>query len=84
MIELDLSENEARLMWCRLIRARKIAKQAMDDENPCSLAYAFSWYDQAFDTISKSIASGISLGPNGLPINPATGDEIDGNETNKP
>lgn len=84
MITLDLSEDQARLMWCRLIRARRIATSGIKDGNIAQVAVGFAWFDEAFDTIAKSVSGGITLGPHGLPINPATGNEIDGNETNKP
>lgn len=84
MIELDLSQEQATLIWCRMIRARKIAKEGLATGNIALLAEGFAWYDEALDTISRSVVGGLRLGPNGLPINPETGEEIDGSETPKP
>lgn len=54
--------------------------------NAAEIAEGFAWYDEAFDTIAKSVAGGIELGPNGLPIIPDSDPptEINGNETPKP
>ena len=84
MITLNLTEDQARLIWCQLIRARKIAVAGINQQNIAALAEGFAWFDSSFDKIAKSVSGGMNLGAHGLPINPATGQEIDGNETNKP
>lgn len=86
MVELDLTEDQARLMWCQGIRARELGKKGIRKENIALLAESWAWFDQILNTITMSVSAGITLGPNGLPVIPGTDppQEIDGSETNKP
>jgi len=71
MIELDMELEHARLKLCQAIRARKIGRKAVDDNNLAGISFAFGWLDEVLDEIQTALPTEVTEG-------------ITGNETNKP
>lgn len=71
MIELDMELEHIRLKLCQAIRARKIGRKAVDDNNIAGVSFAFGWIDEILDEIKTALPSEVTEG-------------ITGNETGKP
>lgn len=69
MVKLDMTPEAATLMWCRLIRARKIARAAMASQNIADLSFAFGWIDQILDDLSRAAPADLAPDPSGNEIN---------------
>jgi hypothetical protein len=76
MVELNLTHEEARLMWCQGIRARKIGKKAIEEQNIAKLAESWAWFDMFLITISQAAPEEAGQNPDGTPLT--------GIETSKP
>ena len=68
-VELDLTEDKARLIWCRLARSRKLMIKGIKDQNMATMGTAWGWLDATLTELAASAPSSV---------------EPTGNETDKP
>ena len=54
MIKFDLTEDELVRLWCQGIRARKILKDAVLEDNPSGIAFAAGWLDYILDALADA------------------------------
>ena len=68
-VKLDLSDDEARFIWCRLVRARKVMLKALDEHNLGMVGYAYGFFDSELSKLAAAAPEDV------VPT---------GNETDKP
>lgn len=68
-VQLDLTDEEATLLWCRFVRARDGLRKALKKQNLGDAGYYFGWLDAELTKLKE--ATPANLAP-------------DGNETDKP
>lgn len=71
MFTVDMEVDRARDRYCRMIRARKIGRKAVADNNTAGVAFAFGWMDDILDELAAALP-------------PEVTDGITGNESDKP
>lgn len=71
MIKIDMELEHIRLKLCQAIRARKIGREAVDNNNIAGVSFAFGWLDEILDELKMALPKEVT-------------EDITGNETNKP